>query len=444
MSARSELVAPSGITGIGVEGFKSIRDPQDIRIAPLTVLAGVNSSGKSSIIQPLLLLKQTLEAPYDPGPLLLDGPNVSVTKIEQILSHAASGQDRASSFTVKLGTTEGADITFDFSRSRSDGIEFRLTAPFADRVATFREGILDEQLVNQLATSFTDVMSDRLKAGEGFMWRIVRDRWSLRAVAQVSRDPGPGLTFSIGPELEGLEQSIAGIIHLPALRGNPERTYRTVAVEDYFPGVFNNYTAGVISAWQNRSDADRLTLLHSGMERLGLSWTVVAQQHDDARVELQVGRLPRSSGGKRDLVNIADVGFGVSQTLPVIVALLAASTAQLVYLEQPEIHLHPRAQAEFAHLLAEAVDRGIRVIVETHSSLLLRAIQTLVARGRIEVDDVVLHWFSRDPDTGYTTITSAELDRAGSFGDWPEDFDEVNLRAEHDYLTAAESAEDSA
>jgi AAA ATPase domain len=86
MSARNELIGPSGITSIGVEGFKSLRDPQEIKIAPLTVLAGVNSSGKSSVVQPLLLLKQTLEAPYDPGPLLLDGPNVSVTRIEQILS----------------------------------------------------------------------------------------------------------------------------------------------------------------------------------------------------------------------------------------------------------------------------------------------------------------------------------------------------------------------
>jgi hypothetical protein len=66
-----------GITRIAVEGFKSIVNRQEIEIAPLTILAGANSSGKSSIMQPLLMLKQTLEAQYDPGPLLIYGPNVS-------------------------------------------------------------------------------------------------------------------------------------------------------------------------------------------------------------------------------------------------------------------------------------------------------------------------------------------------------------------------------
>ncbi|MDM8529465.1 AAA family ATPase [Anaerolineales bacterium HSG24] len=60
-----------GITAIGVEGFKSLQQYQSLEIRPFTILAGANSSGKSSILQPLLLLKQTLEAIYDPGPLLL-------------------------------------------------------------------------------------------------------------------------------------------------------------------------------------------------------------------------------------------------------------------------------------------------------------------------------------------------------------------------------------
>jgi predicted ATPase len=131
------------------------------------------------------------------------------------------------------------------------------------------------------------------------------------------------------------------------------------------------------------------------------------------------------------------VGFGVSQTLPVLVALLAADEGQLVYLEQPEIHLHPRAQVAFARLAKRAVDRGVRVIVETHSSLFIRSVQTLVAQGQIDKADVALHWFTRDPKTGDTQITSGELDESGAFGDWPEDFDEVYLHTEASYLDAA-------
>src|ERR1700730_11574405 len=75
-----------GITRIAVEGFKSIAKRQEIEIAPLTILAGANSSGKSSIMQPLLMLKQTLEAPYNPGPVKIDGANVRFTSSDQFLS----------------------------------------------------------------------------------------------------------------------------------------------------------------------------------------------------------------------------------------------------------------------------------------------------------------------------------------------------------------------
>ena len=307
-----------GIAAVGIRGYKSIYQHQEIEIRPLTVLAGVNSAGKSSILQPLLLMKQTLEAPFDPGPLLLDGPHVSIT--------------------------------------------------------------------------------------------------------------------SLGPS-EFASRAIARIIHLPAHRGDPARTYATVAVADRYPGPFPVYTAGVVAAWQNRGETAKLEQLRADLAELRLTADIEARRLDDARVELLVGRLPGTSTG--DLVNIADVGFGVSQTLPVVVALLAARPGQLVYLEQPEIHLHPRAQVAFVALLRRAAERGVRVIVETHSSLLLRGSQTAVAEGALPTDDVVLHWFTRDETTGHTKVTTGTLDETGGFGDWPEDFDEINLEAEARYLDAA-------
>ena len=146
-----------------------------------------------------------------------------------------------------------------------------------------------------------------------------------------------------------------------------------------------------------------------------------------------------SPRGATDLVNIADVGFGVSQTLPVLVALLTAQPGQLVYIEQPEIHLHPSAQVAMASLLVKAANRGVRVVAETHSSLLLLGVQSQVAEKHIEPEKVKLHWFTRDDTTGATTVTSADLDEAGRFGDWPEDFDETSLKAQARYLDAAES-----
>src|SRR5712691_6751445 len=94
-----------GIASITVGGFKSISQEQDFEIRPLTILAGANSSGKSSIMQPLLLLKQTLEAPYDPGALLLNGPNVQFTLADQLLSHLIDEANK-DTFFVGVEVTE--------------------------------------------------------------------------------------------------------------------------------------------------------------------------------------------------------------------------------------------------------------------------------------------------------------------------------------------------
>ena len=229
------------------------------------------------------------------------------------------------------------------------------------------------------------------------------------------------------------------VVHLPGLRGNPERTYPVTAVGPRFPGTFESYVASLISHWSSESRTESKKL-GDDLKLLGLTWKIEAKRLDDTRVELQVGRMPRpKQGGAHDLVSIADVGVGVSQTLPVVVALRAARPGQLVYIEQPEIHLHPRAQVAMARLLVNAAKRGVRVVAETHSSLILLAVQTLVAEGVIESSLVGLNWFLRERKDGTTRIKSAELDEAGRFGDWPEDFDEVALESENRYLSAAEA-----
>ncbi|HRZ12202.1 MAG TPA: AAA family ATPase [Kiritimatiellia bacterium] len=116
----------------------------------------------------------------------------------------------------------------------------------------------------------------------------------------------------------------------------------------------------------------------------------------------------------------------------------ARSPGQLVYLEQPEIHLHPLAQRRLATVLRAAVKRGVVSVVETHSALFLREVQLLIARGHLQKEDVALHWLRRDQQ-GETTVSTAELDDRGAYGDWPEDFDQTELQAEQEYLDAVEA-----
>jgi predicted ATPase len=374
----------AGITRITIAGYKSIVKEQSIEIAPLTILAGANSSGKSSMIQPLLLLKQTLEAPFDPGGLLINGPILKFTSSSQFLSRTV----RVLRILIEAGRKAPWDVRVIRGR---------------DRALWGAKGPIPKR--------------------------------SLRIV-NVRPGPRAGLRrLTLGVDFPEEARPIATMLHVRGLRGNPERNYPVTAVEEFFPGIFEHYVASIIESWQIQGATEVLAALNADLDHLDLNSGVLAVRVNEAQLELRVKRTK----GAKDLVNLVDVGFGVAQAVPILVALRVADAGQMVYVEEPEIHLHPRAQTRMADVLAAAAKRGVKVVVETHSSLLLTAIQTLVAKGELAPDLVRLHWFQRHPRTGITKVTGATLDENGAFGDWPEDFGDVILSTEKAYLDAVES-----
>src|SRR5262249_52269155 len=134
------------LTAITLRGFKSFRDETRIEIRPLTVLAGANSSGKSSAIQPLLLLKQTLEAGYDPGPLLLDGPNIKFTAMEQMLWRDPRRPIGGSGFSVGLSRSEES-TRFRFAEAKDGSVDLReVTYQIGSDSFTLRPSMTDAEL----------------------------------------------------------------------------------------------------------------------------------------------------------------------------------------------------------------------------------------------------------------------------------------------------------
>jgi len=431
-----------GIMRITVKGFKSIADECSIEIRPLTILAGANSSGKSSIMQPILMMKQTLEAPYDPGPLLIDGPNVRFTSAEQFLSQLDG--EVIGKFSMGLEVKSSLSFNETFVNKPQAGMEVaEISYKNEEGITILRTDMtLEEMIAARLMatrpgwarTYFKNSLNADIKNRDQVL-NIERKRCFLELKMLMGDDD----TFIVSGLSRTFSDAILGLIHVPALRGNPERNYKKTSVGPMFPGTFEIYAASLISHWQATEDT-RLNDLGTALELLGLTWKVSSKQVDDVSVEVMVGRLiHRTHSNSKDLVSIADVGFGISQILPVIVALLTAEPGQLVYIEQPEIHLHPLAQTAMAQILADAANRGVKVVAETHSSLLLLGIQSLVAEGKLSSDKVKLHWFKRRPEDGVTEVSSADLDKAGAFGDWPEDFSSAEMEADTRYIHAAEA-----
>lgn len=427
-----------GISAISVRGFKSLARESRIEIRPLTILAGANSAGKSSIMQPLLLLKQTLQASYDAGPLLLDGPNAKHTSFDQVVSRTLTDpDDRMLVFGVE---TDDMSLSITFAPGDDHALTIRsmTTRVLVDgktRSLHLEPGLAGKQ-VEDAMSAFAPELGDRWeRAYEGAQLAVYRDRCMLWPALE-SRDGSRAVTIPL-PFTAVPVKNLHRLIHVPGLRGNPDRSYpRTTSGPD-FPGTFPTYVATIVADWQKSGDP-RQILLEKMLADLGLAREIVTKGVDDTQIELHVGRLPGEASDQRDFVNIADVGFGVSQVLPVLVAMLTADEGQLVYVEQPELHLHPRAEYRLARYLAQTARRGPRLVVETHSALLLLHLRTLIARGELESDLVKLHWFTRDPADGTTSIRSADLDTEGAFGAWPEDFGDIDLHAEAAYLDAVE------
>lgn len=422
---------------ISVAGYKSIFQEQEVEVRPLTLLAGANSAGKSSMFQPLLLLKQTLDENYDPGALLLNGSNVKFTSADQLLWKPAKGE-RPDSFSIRL-SYGSEELMIRFLKQQRKGFDIPEMIFKSSRTESKLTPDMTHEEIKAMLPS--DLRRGFLPPKSKAQWTIIRNRCFLMLGVKFENEMATQyndyLSARLTPNLHRFRNDIRNLIHLPGLRGNPERTYPVTAVGSAFPGTFENYTASVIAGWAEQK-SDKLEALCEDLRRLNLTSKVTAQRINDAQVELQVGRLPElpKGRGRVDMVNIADVGFGMSQTLPVIVALHAARPGQIVYIEQPELHLHPSAQVAMAEVLAGAAQRGVRVVAETHSSLILMGVQTLIAEEKLKPELVKLHWFKRED--GSTQVTPADLDAAGRFGDWPVDFDDVSLKAQSHYLDAAE------
>ncbi|RFM23863.1 MAG: hypothetical protein D0433_08735 [Candidatus Thermochlorobacter aerophilum] len=418
-------------------GFKSFAERTEVALRPLTILAGANGAGKSTLMHALLLLKQTLESDYDAGPLRLDGPHVAFSRVEQMLW--AGPPQRAAQFTLglHLSSRHGYEVTFRQGEGGTLPLEIaQATYVYRDQRAALSLEPSQEQFAAylRLLGSLGIVLPNRqdlVPSG-----RVQRQGFFL-FIPSLTRardgEQADSLSLFRPPISPDVERDVRGIIHLPGLRGNPSRTYPAAAVGSSFRGPFTHYVAGVIAEWQRLQDG-LVSRLKDDLFELGLTSNVRAQPVSDVEFALRVGRTPGAESD--DLVDIADTGLGLSQALPVLVALLVAEPGQLVLVEHPELHLHPRAVRALAGPLRRAIERGVWVVLETHSDLLLISLQEQVARGALRPEDVLLHWVQRD-ERGASVLHSTTLDANGDWGeDVPVDFEDIRLNAVSSYLKA--------
>ncbi len=351
--------------------FELLRLP----LGALTLLSGTNASGKSSVLQSLVLLHQTMRDHEWSTRLMLNGSVAQLGTVYDVVDQV-NGRDR---FDIGLNDPE-LSCHWVFAGNRRDmSLEVESvdvsgetsSSPAALRHLLPIDAIEPAKLLAGRVRGLTYVTAER----EG-----PREVYPLGDQHEVS---------TVGPEGENAVSVL--------FRGRDERISDDLIVHGAAP-----------------------TLLHQVEARLDSFFPGCA---------LDVQQVPNANAVTLGVRNSPDTGFlrpihcgfGITQVLPIIVAVLSAGKDSMFLIENPEVHLHPAGQALMGQLLADVAHSGVQVIIETHSDHVLNGIRRSVKRGSLPHENVSIH-FLRNRSHGAAQVLSPTLDRSGNIDAWPEGF----------------------
>jgi hypothetical protein len=404
------------LLNLTLRNFKIWRTTGVIRLAPVTLLLGTNSSGKSSIIQSLLLIRQTVRSKE---------PNVSLHfGVEGTSDSVALGQFD----DVHCRHSPDNDIEIEFSWSPLGLASQAYTFSGAYRKDSAGAAVVFQLRLGQGAKGFAVS-----RQGKG-AFRLTLGDQSKPLASSRDFHPQNSFTFSAAtlaklPSLDAAEvrnagsallEELARVIYLGPVRQLARRHYQWDGVPPSSLGddgdkAIDALIASGLLAKKGKPGGQLFNQTAEWLKEMGLATGLdVKRLGNSALYELFVlGDHSRS--------NLKDVGVGVSQVLPVIVACLYAAPGHIVIVEEPESHLHPLAQSILAELFVRvAAQRNIQVIAETHSEHLFRRMQTLIAKGDIPASHCAPYFVERDGSQAH--LRELEVDPYGRIKNWPKNF----------------------
>ena len=418
-----------------------------MEFAPLTVFFGPNSSGKSSLLQFLLLLKQTKDSAD--RALTLDFGSQDSSADLGSFRDAVHGHAEEDSISWRLKWQLPNELRIaDPSRKRSEGV-FR-----GDEISVASSVKLRNKMVapEYLEYHFSNARFRLERKADGPEFRLgVRSQENFRFIRTPGRPwdlPGPTKSFAFPDQARTYFQNsqflsdfevayvkqMDRILHLGPLRAFPRRQYVWAGSSPIDVGRNGDRAIDAILAATERQEFRNLRW----KSRLKPFQEMIAWWLKEMGLirEFRVEEVKQSSGLYRVFVKfdrngpeilITDVGFGVSQILPALVLLYYAEEGSTVLLEQPEIHLHPAVQSGLADLILTVVKtRKIQVILESHSEHLLKRLQRRIAEGKnspypeITTNDVKIYFCNLSEKM--SSLERLNVNLFGGIENWPEKF----------------------
>jgi predicted ATPase len=409
-------------------------------MAPLTGIFGTNSSGKTAILQFLLMLKQTVESSDQNLPLNF-GNDQSHTSLgasyDIVHKHKLPGKIKFSFnwkpylLPLKFWSNEtesNKSIPVKISFEEKNEFEFGSTILFDIKRIEVNESYYkfkdSENQVNKIKIGIVSDSDEKI-------YRYSHEGNTFEGYQEQALDIPVKNIFNFPPQIAldtairnglilYLQQLFEQIYYLGPLREYPRRSYLWSGEQPQSVGKKGEFIVSALLASRNNNLNVEEHVAY-WLKSLGLIHDFKIQPIAENRsdYEIKVRRFPDSPE-----VLITDVGFGVSQILPVLVLCYYVPEGSIVILEQPEIHLHPSVQAGLADVFIDVIKtRNVQIILESHSEHLLRRLQRRIAEEHKDMtpEDAALYFCSID-DTGTSKLTELELDTYGNINNWPQGF----------------------
>jgi predicted ATPase len=416
----------------------------DMRCAPITGVFGTNSSGKTSLIQFLLLMKQTKDATDRAIALALNGDYVKLGTYGDAVHRHDESKTVEYGLTVELPKT--LELRDPSQKNRSvvtSADEMSISAAVSQRNKALIASLLEYSLGDyqfRLSQPSGEQSQFELSALSGAAkqseFKFIRTQgrvWKLPGPIKSYAFPDQARTYfqnaGFLADLESAyETALDRIFYLGPLRDYPQRDYLWARTRPTDVGQRGEKTVDAILAATEAKEIRNLKSKSKNkpFQEIIAYWLKEIGLVEDFKIEeIAKGSNRWQAKVKTRLgsseVLLTDVGFGVSQVLPVITLLQYVPEGSTVILEQPEIHLHPLAQAALADVIIQAAThRKLQVILESHSEHLLLRLQRRIAEQTLKASDVKLYFC--DAPNGTSVLTELEMDMFGVIKNWPVNF----------------------
>ncbi len=349
------------ITHLSIQNFKSLRK-LNLDLKPLNLLMGLNGMGKSSLLQALLILRQSRDL------------HVGLVNLNDYMVQLGEGRDAMYQYGkddfIRIAFTEDGKNELSWTMAYVPEAQELL----ADNAYSFNS-LLDYSL---FSTNFQYLQAER---------SAPQDEYRMSS-SEVGRDGQIGIDgeYAIHYLNQFGTNEVWSVLHHPAAKSPLLLAQVDAWMGEISPGIKFN------------------TSKIQGLNKIVL----------DVQFE--------AAGGFTNRFRPKNVGFGLTYVLPVVVALLSTRPGRLIIIENPESHVHPRGQAEMGKLIALSAAAGAQLIIETHSDHVLNGIRVAVKDGLVLSQDVGLYYFEKrnTAEEQFTRATTINIDSNGTLSDYPE------------------------